>query len=226
MYFPGCIPPISSHWGSSPSGACERAHERSHAMTCTLHHHLPTRLHTSSSVCNMLWFSEQELSHIGGDNSYTRHVGESSLSIWDNYVLGSCGHQCNRQLHTGQATSLWWSSTGLTGTMCVLRVGRCLIVLLIWNLHFESLHLQLILLKGKCLCIWLSINEEKYTSVVRKATPLTLNASCKCVPCLPATDHPNLPANTPYPAWGGTTAIQEQDGVWKLCKTRCRTLYN
>lgn len=102
-----------------------------------------------------------------------------------------------RQLHTGQATSLWSSSTGFTGTIRVLRVGRCLTILLIWNLHFESLHLQLIFPKGKCLCIWLLMNEEKYVSlVIKKAKPLSTTLAVNVSPApLPPCYRPSKPAH-------------------------------
>lgn len=79
----------------------------------------------------------------------------------------------------------------------MLRFGKYVVVLLIWNLRFESLHLQLIFPKGKCLCIWLLMNVEKirilsYKKAKQVSTTVPANAdpaplpSCHqhALPCL------------------------------------------
>lgn len=71
--------------------------------------------------------------------------------------------------------SLWSSSTGFTGIICTLRIGKYVILLLIWNLHFESLHLQLTSPKGKCLCTWLLTNVEKICTLGYKKSKTSLH---------------------------------------------------
>lgn len=103
----------------------------------------------------------------------------------------------------------------------MLTFGKYVIALLIWNLHFESLHHQRTFPKGKCFCICFLMNVEKICVLSYKKSKTSLHHSCcKRGPCPPAA------TNMPYPARGSTTAIQEADRIWKLCKTKCGTLYN
>lgn len=77
----------------------------------------------------------------------------------------------------------------------MLRFRKYIIVLLILNLHFESLHLQLIFPKRKGFCIWFLMNVEKICVLSNKKSKTSLHHSrCKCGPCPPAT------TNVPYPA--------------------------
>lgn len=63
-------------------------------------HHIPVRLGTSLdaclTACNMLWFSELELSQVGRDNYPPSNTGESSLCKRDNFVRGGFGHHCRQ----------------------------------------------------------------------------------------------------------------------------------
>lgn len=70
----------------------------------------------------------------------------------------------------------------------MLRIGKYIILLLIWNLHFESLHLQLIFPKEKCLCIWLLMNVEKIRVLGYKKSKTSLHtpaANADPAPLLP-----------------------------------------
>lgn len=75
----------------------------------------------------------------------------------------------------------------------MLSFGKHVIILLLWNLHFESLHLQLIFPKGKCFCIWLLTNVEKICVLSYKKKTSLHQSHCKCGPCPPASLPPPCP---------------------------------
>lgn len=81
----------------------------------------------------------------------------------------------------------------------MLSFGKHVIILLLWNLHFESLHLQLIFPKGKCFCIWLLTNVEKICVLSYKKKQVSTRVTANVDPApLPPCHHHALPCLRQY----------------------------
>lgn len=140
-------------------------------------HHIPIRLGTSLdahlTACDMLWFSELELSQVRRDNYYPSNTDKSSLHKQDNFVYAGFGHHCRQcsAAHDQVEACGQVPAFLLEQSVCFKTMDALLYYLS--GTQILTVYLSLILPKEKCLCIWLLMNEEKYiSSVTTKANPL------------------------------------------------------